>query len=818
MPINHLNKKIFFCFIFFCSFFLPINIANGHQTHNSSETTAGRITADNFSLRAIRGIDAIGGIDDWFLTNGTLCATISDKKHETYLSVTGGFLIDLGFCEKNNDQWPAMHFLTNLSKSDILPADSISIKNQHHTSSIIVSGLRDGVRNTTEYKVDNQNPNKLFITNTLTRTTAGKKIRLFGSMVLHPQRALTPFGIDTKNPENSKGFTFPKADTDDILSLAKAISAQDKQILLGSSNIKPGINYSVTFNNSWLIEKNGEKKPLSFFSLNNEDVSLMAIFTRPLPFTKRGRPSILDTLSIAFMDIKKGESVTFTQEVTLLNKDYFSEASIDKSNTKETLSGTLLLPKNTTMRLTIKGANNTPDPIFNKDDYHFTVGNVAWESHSQTQHIFLASSPSDTHAINLPVGTYTVYASRGIEYSVTESAITIQKNKATSLLIETPQQEVQTPNLISADLHVHSAASFDSALPVGAQIKRLVSEGIDIALFSEHHRIVNYQPTLNNLKTNDDLQLITGAEFTSIARSKKNPRTIGHENIFPLTEKPQQFSGGMIGNPNDSLADLVEKTHQQSNRVIQLNHARDSLNRKRDGYFFEHLSIGKSYNPKKPLTSYPNNLLIKKNKQGVNALAIDAMELLNGLNLEPYEKLKLDWFSFLDAGYIITATGNSDSHTTQHPLGIPRNYFPHKKNENKQDSIVKGIQQINNFISTGPIIHATVNKKAIGALISSQQATIDFNVQTAKWINVQQLNIYKNGKLIIAKAIKKDTPYSFPLTFTEDGYIVLEVIGKPTERYRIIYGDDATPIAISNPFFIDANNDGLWRDKKITDR
>ena len=70
---------------FFCSFFLPINIANGHQTHNSSETTAGRITADNFSLRAIRGIDAIGGIDDWFLTNGTLCATISDKKHETYL-------------------------------------------------------------------------------------------------------------------------------------------------------------------------------------------------------------------------------------------------------------------------------------------------------------------------------------------------------------------------------------------------------------------------------------------------------------------------------------------------------------------------------------------------------------------------------------------------------------------------------------------------------------------------------------------------------------------------------------------------------------
>lgn len=793
-------------------FFAPTCLSHGnHHSPNPLKTSAGKITADNFSSTAIRGIDAIGGIDDWFLTNGVLCATISDKKHETYLSVTGGFLIDLGDCKKNNDQWPALHFLSNLSKSDILPANNISVINNKLSSSIIVKGLRDGIENTTRYTVNNKQPHTLFITNTLKRIKPGKKIRLFGSMVLHPQRALTPFTIDTQNPQNSKGFTFPKTNTDDMLSLIRAMSSQDKHVFLGSKTITPPINYSITFTESWLNKSNGDKAPLTFFSLNNENVSLMAIFTRPLPFTKRGRPSIFDALSIALMDIKPGESITFTQKITLLNKDYFPHPKLNHTKKTNTSSGLLLLPKGAVMRLTIKGINGTPDPVFNKDSYLFSVGKNTWENHSQTQHIFLTATDNDAEKIKLPAGQYKVYASRGIEYSITESNVVITPSSETSLMIEIPQKEVFTKNLISADLHVHSAASFDSALPVATQIKRLVTEGVNIALFSEHHRIVNHKPSLKTLHLHNKIQLITGAEFTSLARSKNNPRTIGHQNIFPLTEKPKAFAGGMIGNPNTSLADLIQEVHKEQNRVIQLNHARDSLNKRRDGYFLEHLSIGKSYNPKKPLSHYPNNLLIKENQQGINALAIDAMELLNGTNLEPYEKLKLDWFSFLNAGYVITATGNSDSHTTQSTLGIPRNYFIQQKESSLQASVVKGIQQQNNFISTGPILDATVNGKPIGSVISAKNAELHITIKTVDWIEVQSLHIYKNGKLAISETINSNQSYSFLLPFIEDGYIVVEVIGRATDKYKAVYGTEATPIAITNPFFIDANYDGLWR-------
>ena len=57
-------------------------------------TFATRITASNVATHRAKGPDAHGGIGDWALGNGTVCAMVSDLGHESSLSTSGGVLIE----------------------------------------------------------------------------------------------------------------------------------------------------------------------------------------------------------------------------------------------------------------------------------------------------------------------------------------------------------------------------------------------------------------------------------------------------------------------------------------------------------------------------------------------------------------------------------------------------------------------------------------------------------------------------------------------------------------------------------------------------
>ncbi len=71
----------------------------------AKEIYAEQITPENAAARRVGGSDAIGGLGDWALGNGTLCAVVSDPSHESILSPRGGVLIDLAHCGRDDDQW-----------------------------------------------------------------------------------------------------------------------------------------------------------------------------------------------------------------------------------------------------------------------------------------------------------------------------------------------------------------------------------------------------------------------------------------------------------------------------------------------------------------------------------------------------------------------------------------------------------------------------------------------------------------------------------------------------------------------------------------
>ena len=62
----------------------------------ADESVAVRLSEDNLGQYRIGGSDAIAGVDDWVLSNGILCAAVSDKDHDTGLTGQGGVLIDIG--------------------------------------------------------------------------------------------------------------------------------------------------------------------------------------------------------------------------------------------------------------------------------------------------------------------------------------------------------------------------------------------------------------------------------------------------------------------------------------------------------------------------------------------------------------------------------------------------------------------------------------------------------------------------------------------------------------------------------------------------
>ena len=111
----------------------------------TAQLYAERITAENAERRRVGGPDAIGGIGDWALGNGTLCAVVSDPSHESVLSAQGGILIDLAHCGRADDQFNLIQPLLNFSRDDIFSLSEIGAEQAEDVVRIVTRGSQRGL-------------------------------------------------------------------------------------------------------------------------------------------------------------------------------------------------------------------------------------------------------------------------------------------------------------------------------------------------------------------------------------------------------------------------------------------------------------------------------------------------------------------------------------------------------------------------------------------------------------------------------------------------------------------------------------------------
>jgi len=410
-------------------------------------------------------------------------------------------------------------------------------------------------------------------------------------------------------------------------------------------------------------------------------------------------------------------------------------------------------------RLTFKGVAPTPDPSLGPRFSGSASGNVVY-------------SVDGKGTVTMDPGTYEVYASRGMEYSLAHERITIAAG-ATKSLTFAVSRVVNTEGWVSGDFHVHSGKSFDSSVELDTRLLTLAAEGVEVVVGTDHDMIVDYGPSVARLGLKGQIASIVGCEQTGFVPTPELPLTIGHYNYWPLWAHPDQPRNGAPADERLQPAEVYDRYRDiaDGTPVIQLNHPRaDAAGTIGMGYF---TNFGLS-----PLVAVPatdtggtNAFLRKKSARGTQNLDFDAMEVLNGANwgsIAHNLQNRDDWFALLKGGFLKAGMANSDTHKVVfEAAGFPRSYVRFQADSPAPlgtgddagraqiGNFDKAIRELRVVGTNGPMIHAKVEGAEPGDVVRPAAATavpVTIRVESAPWMPVEEVRVLVNGEVVCAVA------------------------------------------------------------------
>ena len=209
-------------------------------------------------------------------------------------------------------------------------------------------------------------------------------------------------------------------------------------------------------------------------------------------------------------------------------------------------------------KLTINGLSGTPEPSLGPAFVAGLARNV----------VYLA--PDAQRNVPLPFGKYRVTASRGPEYDLASTEITVPGNGQSFALT----RAVDTAGWVATDFHQHSVLSADSAVATRDRVLANAAEGVEVAVASEHNVVADLEGLVEELKLASFMVELTGVELSS--DSSKVP--FGHANVFPIIALPDKPRNGapVIRDrlASEAFADARAMTSPAGKPLLQINHPR----------------------------------------------------------------------------------------------------------------------------------------------------------------------------------------------------------------------------------------------------
>ncbi|HET9959268.1 MAG TPA: CehA/McbA family metallohydrolase [Polyangiaceae bacterium] len=431
----------------------------------------------------------------------------------------------------------------------------------------------------------------------------------------------------------------------------------------------------------------------------------------------------------------------------------------------------------------------------------------------------------------VPPGNYYVYATHGPFWSLARQRVSLRASERQQLSFVLRSLPLLPVDVLSADLHVHAGASFDSNLPERDRALSFIAQGVQVIAATDHDVVTDYASTLRELGLSDRVRVMPGVETTGQILflrppGSEIPRVIGHFNFWPLR---RDIGLPRNGAPDDerlepgALMDRMQPLFSGVS-VAQMNHpfARGELGRDH-GYLS---AIG--YDPRRAVPPGPNDTpegqLLRASASGRTNLAFDAQEVMNGASLENFLRYRAGWFSFLNQGILRAGTANSDSHTLAiEVLGYPRNlvlgqpelraFDPDRFNEAVRRGALIG--------TNGPVLEVCLKESdgdclppSLEARVPSAASKLSVRVSAAPFIPVSEVRFIVNGQQVKTVALPEALPsepfgveglerYRAELDLRElvassgDAWLVVEA-GLPLPLSADLEDDDGLPDTTDN--------------------
>ncbi|HIG11369.1 MAG: CehA/McbA family metallohydrolase [bacterium] len=418
---------------------------------------------------------------------------------------------------------------------------------------------------------------------------------------------------------------------------------------------------------------------------------------------------------------------------------------------------------------------------------------------------------SGSGAFTVPVGTYTVYASRGIEWSMAAELLTFEPGKEITWQ-PVLRRAVSTPGWVSGDFHLHTlvySGHGDSNL--NERIISLVGEGVELAVATDHNHHTDYAPTVSKLGAHEELQTVVGNEISA---------PIGHLNAFPLDpERP-------VADPNSNDANALFKfLRSEPNAagvvpVIQLNHPR--------WLGIDYFTIC-GLDPVTGVSQSPNysanfdTIEVLNSNPGWGYHDADTTDLEVGGGIH---SVLQDWYNLLNRGQRCFAVGNSDSHTVRKmTAGYPRNFVASSANTPDQieiSEIAESLRAGRVFTTTGPFVEFRVNGAEMGETITldSNRFMVFVRVRAPNWILLNRVKFIINGDIWRTVEIEPFVLESGKITWPilqevfeihGDAWVHVIVEGdEPLEPLVTPQDRPILPLAICNPIWLNTQETAEW--------
>ena len=368
--------------------------------------------------------------------------------------------------------------------------------------------------------------------------------------------------------------------------------------------------------------------------------------------------------------------------------------------------------------------------------------------------------------VEVPLGVYDLYAYHGPFFSIAHATVRLV-DADVPVELQLRDLHLQPPGTLTGDLHVHGAASFDSAIPDWDRVLSFAAAGVDVVIATDHDVVYDYADMARQLGIDGYVATVSGVETTGHVPFMKIPGfdlplVIGHYNFWPLRYDPTLPRNG---GPFDELVEpgeLFDRTEPLYTGLplIELNHPWAEPLFGRDLGFPRALSLSLLEDLPDQDDGTAAGMYVRAPAGFHTNDSHHAQEVMNGSSNDQLLQYRAFWFYMLSQGRPKTGTANSDSHgLTDNTLGTPRNVVFVDSAPGRGFDVDRFNQAVRDgrlFGTNGPVIDAAIVDAPGGGpevelpygmapLSPTAGARLHVVVSGAPWVPIAEVRILVNG-------------------------------------------------------------------------